>query len=111
MTWREGSFYPAPALGKTRLTFPSCPALFSLGLTVPTSHQTVEAVKGLQPTDTLLPREGNGERGGLHRWGEGVREWPVVPSPLPKSAQFVVLGVMEGMCLSLKGKSPYRLNN
>lgn len=79
--------FSALAQGKTRLTMPSyplwpCPALSSPGLVAPpttTSHQTVEAVEGLQPTDTVLPREGDGERGGLGGGGD-TRGFPNLSS-------------------------------
>lgn len=108
MTWRGERALPPLAQGKTHLIIPSCPAVSFPGLTVrpPTSHQTVEAVKGLQPTDTVLPREGDGERGGLGLYGRhhsifqpfpGEHTIAVVPTLLPSSAQFVILGVKEGL--------------
>lgn len=109
MTWRGQRALPPLAQGKTHLIIPFCPAVSSSpGRTVlpPTSHQAVEAIKGLQPTDTILPREGDGERGGLGLCGRhrsifqpcpGEHTIAVVPTPLPSSAQSVILGVKEGL--------------
>lgn len=109
MTQREGGGLPYSTPGKHAPDHPSThPALpFPLrGSWPPTSYQTVEAVKGLQPTDTVLQKEGTGERGGLGWVGGGTRlenfpilvPWPweggkpCDPTSPPRSAQFVILG-------------------